>query len=71
MNYGLLVPNNKFTWTGLLLMLIGFLTLPLIIGLFLMPAGILLFVYGVHKAVYDLIKKSSIFFKNIFPKSGK
>jgi hypothetical protein len=63
MNWYRLVPTNKYVYIGFGLMLLGFLTLPFLIGLLIMPIGILFLVFGIHKAFYDTGKGVYDFFK--------
>lgn len=44
---------NRYAIGGFLLMILGFFTLPFMIGFLFMPVGILLFIYGLYRALYD------------------
>jgi hypothetical protein len=47
------LPTNKYAIIGFILMMVGFFTLPILIGLLILPFGIVLFVFGIHKAYFD------------------
>lgn len=57
MNWYGLIPLNRYAYSGFIIMILGFLSLPVLIGFFIMPVGILIFVFGVHKGFYDAGKK--------------
>ncbi|MFA5750299.1 MAG: hypothetical protein WC895_03695 [Candidatus Shapirobacteria bacterium] len=46
---------NKYTVIGIVLLFLGFLLAPFIIGFFIMPIGAGLLVLGVHLSLYRLI----------------
>jgi hypothetical protein len=69
MNWFSLLPTNKYAFIGFGLMMLGFFTLPIMIGLIIMPVGILFFVFGIHKAYFDVGKKFYKFYQKI--KIGK
>ena len=46
---------NRFSILGLILLLLGFMLLPFIVGIFLFPPGIVLLLIGLSLAIWRLI----------------
>ena len=65
MNWYSLFPTNKYTWIGFVLMFLGILTLPIFIGFFIMPIGLIIMVFGVHKSFYDIGKTGYNLYKKV------
>lgn len=57
MNWRELLPSNKYVYAGLIVTIFGFLTIPYLIGLILMPLGLLALAYGLRKNYYELAKR--------------
>jgi len=46
---------NKYSILGFILLMVGFLLLPVFVGFLIMPVGAVLLVFGVHLSLFRLI----------------
>ena len=54
-----ILPANKYIYVGLILVILGLFTIGYIIGLFILPVGLLAFAFGLRKN-YDTVGKKII-----------
>jgi len=50
-----LFPVNRYNFTGFILLILGFFTIPILIGFIIMPIGILLFCFGTLLSIWSMI----------------
>jgi len=50
---------------GFVLIFLGVFTLPILIGFIIMPVGIVMFIFGIHKAFFDVGKYGYDFYQKI------
>ena len=56
---------NRYTIIGFVLLMLGFILLPVLIGFFLIPVGAVFMVIGVHYSIIRLIPGHKKFIDNI------
>ncbi|MFA5359517.1 MAG: hypothetical protein WC349_00950 [Patescibacteria group bacterium] len=65
MFWNFLLPFNKYVYIGFALIMLGVITLPVFVGLLIMPVGIVMFVFSIHKSLFDAGKKYYSYYQKI------
>lgn len=50
-----LMPSNRYTTVGFLVLVVGFFLVPIGIGILVMPIGAVMMAFGVHLSIYRMI----------------